>query len=67
VVEELRVGRELGISLPDPIRFNWVETRRPIGESALPFVTDLGPAEAQVLMLALQSTAPTVVLDDMVA
>jgi predicted nucleic acid-binding protein len=67
VVEELRVGRELGISLPDPTRLNWVEIRRPVSASALPLVTDLGPGEAEVLMLALESTEPIVVLDDMLA
>jgi predicted nucleic acid-binding protein len=44
-----------------------VEIRRPVSASALPLVTDLGPGEAEVLMLALESTEPIVVLDDMLA
>jgi uncharacterized protein len=67
VVEELRVGRELGISLPDAMRLNWVVTRRPVSASALPLVTDLGPGEAEVLMLALESTDAIVVLDNILA
>jgi len=67
VVEELTVGRAQGISLPDVARLDWVNVRRPASEPALPLVTDLGPGETQVLMLALESRDAVVVLDDALA
>ena len=67
VVEELAVGRAQGVSLPDVTRLNWVSVLRPTSEPALPLVTDLGPGETQVLMLALESRDAVVVLDDALA
>jgi len=64
VVDELAEGRALDINLPDLGGFNWVEIRRPISELAIPLVTDLGPGEAEVLMLALEMREAVVVLDD---
>ena len=60
VVEELSVGRALGLNLPDLATLNWVTVRHPVSQAALPLVTDLGPGETEVLMLALE-------LDDSVA
>ncbi|MEW6192546.1 MAG: DUF3368 domain-containing protein [Bacillota bacterium] len=67
VVNELAAGRSWGIDLPDPTRLEWVIVRRPTSEVALPLVTDLGPGETAVLMLALESHDPVVVLDDALA
>ena len=53
VVEELEAGRALGVSLPDLTALSWVTVHRPTSEQALPLVTDMGPGETQVLMLAL--------------
>ncbi|MGQ9556071.1 MAG: DUF3368 domain-containing protein [Anaerolineae bacterium] len=64
VVEELREGRGAGVSLPDVLALAWVTVRRPASVSALPLVTDLGPGEAEVLMLALECRDAIVVLDD---
>jgi uncharacterized protein len=64
VIEELSVGRKWGLSLPDLTEYSWVEIRHPISEPALPLVTDLGPGEAQVLMLALENRNLIAVLDD---
>jgi len=41
--------------------------KRASGELALPLVTDLGPGEAEVLMLALEMRDAVVVLDDALA
>jgi len=64
VVDELAAGRALGVSLPDVATIEWVNIRRPTSEKALPLVTDLGPGEAEVLMLALESPGAIVILDD---
>ena len=54
VVEEISTGRAAGVNLPDLTPLNWVDIRSPAGVSALPLVTDLGPGETEVLMLALE-------------
>jgi predicted nucleic acid-binding protein len=67
VVDELRVGRESGVNLPDPADVDWLVIRRPASASATPLVTDLGPGEAEVLMLAIEAIDPIVIFDDMLA
>jgi len=64
VAEEVAIGRAAGVSLPDLAVLEWVTVRRPVGELALPLVTDLGPGETAVLMLALELPEAVVVLDD---
>jgi len=64
VVDELAVGRSLGLHLPDPLTLGWVEIRRPISVLALPLITDLGPGETEVLMLGLETSQAVVILDD---
>lgn len=56
VEEELAIGRAAGVSL-----------RRPRSQPALPLIHDLGPGETEVLMLALESSDPIVILDDALA
>jgi len=67
VVDELVVGRSLGVSLPDVETLDWVTARRPISEIASPLVAHLGPGETEVLMLALEMPKSIAVLDDGVA
>jgi predicted nucleic acid-binding protein len=67
VVDELAAGRALGVSLPNLDDLNWVVIRRPVSALALPLVTDLGPGETEVLMLALEAREAIVVLDDALA
>lgn len=67
VVEELAQGRAAGLSLPDPRAIEWMIVRRPVGVSALPLVTDLGPGETETLLLALESQDVRVILDDALA
>lgn len=64
VVEELAIGRALGISLPDPETLDWITVRQPVSAPVLPVVTDLGPGETQVLALALESSDAIVIMDD---
>jgi predicted nucleic acid-binding protein len=67
VSEELSSGRARGMSLPDPTALEWVTVRGPASAPALPLVTDLGPGEAEVLALALESRDAVVVLGDALA
>jgi len=67
VIEELEVGHRLGVSLPDVTMLDWVTVHQPASKAALPLVTDLGPGETQVLMLALESLDAVAVLDDALA
>jgi uncharacterized protein len=63
VVDEIAVGRTLGVRLPDLSALEWVQVRHPESEKALPLNTDLGPGESEVLMLGLELAA-IVVLED---
>lgn len=67
VAGELSAGRAAGVNLPDPTRLDWIAIRQPASASALPLITDLGPGEAEVLILALESRDAIVVLDDALA
>jgi predicted nucleic acid-binding protein len=67
VEDELATGKALGVNLPDLSGLDWVSVRRPVSVAALPLVTDLGPGETQVLMLALELPQAVVVLDDALA
>lgn len=67
VLEELAAGLASGVRVPDLSAYDWVTVRRPESEAALPLVTDLGPGEAGVLLLALESRKAVAVLDDALA
>ena len=67
VVEEIRIGHSVGVNLPDLEKLDWVTVRRPISELALPLITNLGPGETEVLMLALEMREAVAVLDDALA
>jgi len=64
VVDEIAVGKNLGVSLPDLGTLDWVTIRHPASESALPLITDLGEGETEVLMLALELRESVAILDD---
>jgi len=67
VVAEIEVGRRLGLCLPDLATLSWITVRQPQSRAALPLVTHLGAGETEVLMLALESPKPVVILDDALA
>jgi len=67
VMDELATGRALGVNLPDPSGVDWISIHRPESAAALPLVTDLGPGETEVLMLAIESPETVAVLDDALA
>lgn len=64
VISELDEGRRLGVDLPDLHTMNWVMVHTPQSEIGAQLVTDLGPGESQVLLLALERPDAIVVLDD---
>jgi predicted nucleic acid-binding protein len=64
VVEEIKIGHSLGVNLPKLEEVDWINVRRPRSDLALPLVTNLGPGETEVLMLALEMPGVVVVLDD---
>ncbi len=64
VVGELATGIQRGVNLPDVSVLEWVLIRRPISTMALSLINDLGPGETEVLMLAIESFDPIVILDD---
>lgn len=67
VLSELSEGRLRGVDLPDIEELSWVTVRTPLSAPATSLVADLGPGEAQVLMLALETPGAIVVLDDALA
>ena len=67
VVNELETGKNSGIDLPDVKSLDWITIRQPASAAALPLVSELGPGETEVLMLALESPGAVVVLDDRLA
>lgn len=67
VVQELEIGRDLGVNLPDIRTIDWITVRTPLSAAALPLVKDLCPGETQVLALALELSSPVVILDDNLA
>ena len=64
VAAELAEGRRRGVDVPVPETLPWVDVRAPASEQVVRLVADLGPGEAGVLLLALESTDPVVILDD---
>lgn len=64
VEEELAAGQKLGVSLPDLRTLDWVTIRRPASRTAAPLIYDLGPGEAETLMLALETPGSVAILDD---
>jgi uncharacterized protein len=67
VVTEIETGHRAAVDLPDLSRLEWVVSRTPISQSALPLIADLGPGETEALMLALEIPGAAVILDDMLA
>ena len=67
VKEELNAGRKSGIDLPDIGRISWIKLVHPRGEKDTRLVGDMGPGEAEVMMLALETDGRVAVLDDALA
>lgn len=64
VRDELRVGSERGVSIPEVGRIRWLEVRAPAETALLPMVIDLGAGETAALAIALSSPGSLLILDD---
>ena len=67
VLIELDAGIAKGLDLPQPETLKWVRIQAPISAKAASLITDLGPGESQVLMLALEMPGSVALLDDALA
>jgi len=67
VVEEIAVGRRIGISSPDVDTIDWCHVMSAPAEVARDALVDLGPGEREVLVLARHRAGSLVVLDDLLA
>ena len=67
VVEELACGREVGLNVPDPAQFSWMEVRAAPIEILITAVADLGRGEREALSLSQVSPASILILDDLLA
>ena len=64
VEQELAVGREKGIDVPDLNSLAWLEIHTIKSTSAIPNLIDLGRGEAEVIALELENPASLLILDD---
>ena len=64
VEKELVAGQEFGINLPDLKQVPWIAVVRPKGEQSVRLLSDMGPGETEVLMLALERKGFVAILDD---
>ena len=67
VLVELDAGIEKGLDLPQLEDLRWIRIQEPISAMAVSLITDLGPGESQVLMLALEMPGSIALLDDALA
>jgi predicted nucleic acid-binding protein len=67
VLIELDAGMEKGLDLPQPENLKRVRMQAPVSGQAASLITDLGPGESQVLMLALEMPGSIALLDDALA
>ncbi|MDD1722482.1 MAG: hypothetical protein CG440_762 [Methanosaeta sp. NSM2] len=67
VLAELDAGIAKGLDLPQLENLQWIRIQAPIGAKAASLITDLGPGESQVLMLALEMPGSVALLDDALA
>ena len=64
---ELSAGRDLGLAVPDPLDYDWMQIRRPT--RIIPAIEEaqLGEGEAQALALGAELPAALLLLDDLEA
>ena len=67
VLVELDAGIAKGLDLPQPENLKWVRIQAPVSAKAVSLITDFGPGESQVLMLALEMPGSVALLDDALA
>ena len=67
VRDELNEGHRSGVDLPDLTQVPWIRVVHPRGEKDTRLLSDMGPGEAEVMMLALEEEGVVAVVDDAIA
>lgn len=67
VIQELAVGKNQGINVPDINTFAWISITPVKSISLIPAVIDLGQGEAEVLALGLENPGSLLIFDDQLA
>ena len=67
VKQELAVGLDHGVELPDLKQTEWIQMMRPQGVKSTRLLSDMGPGEAEVMLLVLENDGLVAVLDDALA
>ena len=67
VIQELAVGKNQGINVPDIDTFEWISITPVKSISLIPAVIDLGQGEAEVLALGLENPGSLLIFDDQLA
>lgn len=67
VMAELDAGIAKGLDLPHLETLKWIRIKTPVSLPAVSLITDLGPGESQVLVLALETPGSIAILDDALA
>ncbi len=67
VIEELAVGKNQGINVPDIHSIEWISITPVKSISLIPAVIDLGQGEAEVLALGLENPGSLLIFDDQLA
>ncbi|MFB2893222.1 DUF3368 domain-containing protein [Aerosakkonemataceae cyanobacterium BLCC-F50] len=67
VTQELEVGKEQGVNVPEINSMAWIEIRPVTSAVLVPAVIDLGQGEAEVLAVGLEIPDSLLVFDDRLA
>lgn len=67
VTQELEVGKEQGVDVPEINSIAWIEIRPVTSAVLVPAVIDLGQGEAEVLALGLEISDSLLIFDDKLA
>ncbi|MDM3846641.1 MAG: DUF3368 domain-containing protein [Aphanizomenon gracile PMC649.10] len=67
VIQELAVGKNQGINVPDINAIEWISITPVKSISLIPAVIDLGQGEAEVLALGLENPGSLLIFDDQLA
>ncbi len=64
VQAELRAGVQANLNVSDLEKLSWVEVKAVQSKALIPAIVDLGPGEAEVIALGLESPGSLLILDD---
>ncbi len=67
VIQELAVGKNQGINVPDINAYEWILITPVKSTSLIPVIIDLGQGEAEVLALGLENPSSLLIFDDQLA